>query len=532
MGQLALNVPDNALPPPGPFMLGRFPAHVHPLLLAGLSSASSINPTAGFLAATSRARRKLRMAPVALGLSTVSGSSTRKLVLGAGAAVSSIPGVDASGLRPGPLLQIPPIPNEPGAKETAIEMPYRVIVSPHKGAAWAHAKEPVTSPATSRTELWHTRLGLRSGDAIIEGPHPRNTLRAVWTDTVAGLPATPQMPSPSDSKVEIPTHSNVPFRMSLDDFDRHNVVHLSSNFRLTDPNNPNAKFEPDPLSVENFMLSSLGAWMDTRGAWATPQPPGLSVEEWRHRATMGRDHFVRVVYAGFLFPFGHRASLVKITERKFHEDEPDQPAYLRQRMFIVVREPVRTFGSSGLKTSGLGGGLDGLSYDRMMPFEAVRITTLVSPNLDPPENSEVLPGVKQSCFWPHVGHQPFRFHLVATDIDGNRAEWTLPLIFIGKEITDAEFSQPESTPIRTVAEKYEAAVDRTEIDLHGQKVAFAESAAPDDTAFETDTLTWGVQIPEDSVYDNLDWRKPRFYPVVRKAAERSKAQAFVALISC
>ena len=81
-----------------------------------------------------------------------------------------------------------------------------------------------------------------------------------------------------------------------------------------------------PLDVDLLALSSLGAWLDSRGAWPFRQPTGLSVEEWRHRATLGRDHYVRVVYAGFLFPFGHRASVVKITERQFHgETGPATP---------------------------------------------------------------------------------------------------------------------------------------------------------------------------------------------------------------
>ena len=88
------------------------------------------------------------------------------------------------------------------------------------------------------------------------------------------------------------------------------------------------------------MLTALGGWLDSRGAW---EPPGLSVEEWVHRAAMARDHYVRVVYRGFLFPFGHRVSLVKVSERKFHngkateEQVPGNTAYLRQRLFIVDR---------------------------------------------------------------------------------------------------------------------------------------------------------------------------------------------------
>ena len=71
------------------------------------------------------------------------------------------------------------------------------------------------------------------------------------------------------------------------------------------------------------MLTALGGWLDSRVLFETLPDGGLTIEEWKHRAALGRDHEVKVVYAGFLLPFGHRASLVKITERKFAPGRPD-----------------------------------------------------------------------------------------------------------------------------------------------------------------------------------------------------------------
>ena len=101
----------------------------------------------------------------------------------------------------------------------------------------------------------------------------------------------------------------------------------------------------------------------------------VDLEAWTHRAAMGRDYYVRVIYAGFLFPFGHAASLIKVTERKF-EDIPEnkgRAAYLRQRFFIVVREPVKTYPGSQQRHEG-----------RDFPFTQVEILTRVTPNLDQP----------------------------------------------------------------------------------------------------------------------------------------------------
>ena len=38
---------------------------------------------------------------------------------------------------------------------------------------------------------------------------------------------------------------------------------------------------------------------------------------WSHIVSMGRDQHVQTVERGFLFPFGFRANVVTVTERKF-----------------------------------------------------------------------------------------------------------------------------------------------------------------------------------------------------------------------
>ena len=66
---------------------------------------------------------------------------------------------------------------------------------------------------------------------------------------------------------------------------------------------------------------------------------------------------MRVVYEGVLLPWGHRAALVKISERRFHNDVEGNPAFLRQRMFIVVRQPHLAYTAPGLKNAA-GGSLE------------------------------------------------------------------------------------------------------------------------------------------------------------------------------
>ena len=82
----------------------------------------------------------------------------------------------------------------------------------------------------------------------------------------------------------------------------------------------------------------------------------LDLSQWAHVAAQGRDHYVRIVYEGHLKELGNRASLVKVTERRF-EPAPDTGApvaYLRQYMYIVVREPEKDYRDAGLQNDGRG----------------------------------------------------------------------------------------------------------------------------------------------------------------------------------
>ena len=70
---------------------------------------------------------------------------------------------------------------ETTATETAIEAPFRLILSPHAYSAWAHSPKPVVSQRTGRSELWHTRLAVRKeGEAPDEKNQGYRTVRAIW----------------------------------------------------------------------------------------------------------------------------------------------------------------------------------------------------------------------------------------------------------------------------------------------------------------------------------------------------------------
>lgn len=351
---------------------------------------------------------------------------------------------------------------KPKEYHTAIEAPYRLILSPHVYSGWAHSLKPVTH--NGRTELWHTRLGVRkSTGAIDEHDDYYRTVRAVWS------PDFQENPTPG------PASTNTPFRMSLNARDRHELVHLSANFQYPvgdkKKNNP-----PEPVGVDSLMLSALGAWMNTRGTWEPP--PDTSIEEWRHRGTMGRDHYVRVVYKGFLFPFGNRAALIKITERKIKKfGRHGYIAYMYQRMYIVVRKPVMEYPALSQPYSG-----------RRTPFRTMRLTTLITPNLDQPDQGiSKIGSYGDEAFWPVVDGEDFLFNVVAEDWDGNQIEFSTPLAFVNnKKAFDYSVTQ-------AVLGTYNA--NRNTRDVYGQTIAYAPSEKTGDTAFETDYVQFTADVP-------------------------------------
>ena len=353
------------------------------------------------------------------------------------------------------LTNNPPAPKVtlPAAHHTAIEAPYRLYLSPDQMGTWTHALEPIEH--NQWTELWHTRLGSSRQDG-----DPR--VRAVW--------------SPDFIPNTVQPHSDVPFRMSLDGRDRNEIVHLTSNYYLP-------SFTPTPVDTERIMLSTLGAWLKLQGDWEPPSfgsgQGSLTVMQWRHVTTMARDHYVRVLYAGYLFPFGHRAVLVKVTERKFRYREdaetPGHIAYLLQRRFIMVRQPTRSYSH------------------RESPFRTVTLKTRITPNLqDPTDPESKIMSPDEEFFWPRVlssgGFIDFPFHLEATDWEGRTVEFTAPLPFISKNV--------DELPLVTNAVSYYQTISvtnpRRQRDFDGQSVAFAPPDKTDDTTLETSAISFGV----------------------------------------
>jgi hypothetical protein len=280
-------------------------------------------------------------------------------------------------------------PYEPGSQLTALELPYRLVTSPVGATRWTHRDVPKVFDG--RHELWHTRL---TGGATSLGNRGRDfpaTVRAIWSDDhalgVAGSPF------PDFNTIVAPPR---PFRMALDALDRKMLVQLQADYALRRDNGASA-YLPRAAKADRLILTPLGGLLDLEGNWAT-RPDGVDLEQWRHLASMGRDHYVRVVYRGFLMPFGHAASLVKVTERVFEPSDAAMPlarrvAVLRQRFFVVVRERVKAFTGSYHVDGG-----------RTFPFTEVELLTRVTPQPPPARGGQARRGEREADL-RHLGRE-------------------------------------------------------------------------------------------------------------------------------
>jgi hypothetical protein len=413
-------------------------------------------------------------------------------------------------LRPGLEAQIVllPPPAPPKKEElpnlTAIEAPYRLFLSPSPMGGWMHAQKPIL--LNGRTELWHTRLGVRKQDSqgrwwVDESDRWYRTLRAIWSPDYVDDP-NPNVYKKSD-----------PFLMSLKAPDRQELVHLMADAQLDTAGWPSRVARAD-----RFMLTSLGAWMSLR--YASDRVAPLNLIGWRHDAMMGRDQYVKVVRLGYLFPLGHKALLVTVTERTIEKVGQDIVAVLRQRQFIEVREPIKTYPAPGQQSAP--------SQGRTFPYTSVRLTSLITPALDLPTPPQAaFNGISPDlAFWPYVAGQPFRFGVIGEDFAGQSSEFSIPLVFLMASVAEdpalvQRVIDPDGPgPLRGYSDD---PAQRNVAGLSGQKIAFAPSRPSGETILETVDLAFGAEMPSAQTVPSLKNVQPAFYPTVDRSGIRIPA---------
>jgi hypothetical protein len=276
------------------------------------------------------------------------------------------------------------------------------------------------------------------------------------------------------------------------------------------------------VKADRLMLTALGAWIDSDGIWeGNDKPHGNDLLEWRQRGTLGRDHYVKIVREGHLFPFGHPAVFVKISERKFNFNTGGQlGAYLRTRFFLVVRRPLKTYTSESAGPLAPGQQHKG----RAFPFRSVRFTTLVTPDLDTPSAYVPMdPADSEETWIAKVGVKPFLLHAVATDWGGLVSEFATGVVFVPGSVA----FQPLQATVGNVITKWNSTPetglqDRT---FDGQRVNFAEIAPKADTSLPANVVTFGAEGPlgGTSIANLKLLDQSPFYPTVSDAEVRLAA---------
>ncbi|MEU6963762.1 hypothetical protein [Streptomyces chrestomyceticus] len=407
--------------------------------------------------AAARAMALVRLLRTATELTVRFGPETARALAEATGAVAEETEAGAPAVAAGPQDPLA----DPARPRTGIELPYRLYLSPSQKGRWIHrGRIPAPEPG-ARVPLWHTRL-----DA--------GTVRAVWNRERGGDPGAPYA-----------------FRQALEPDDRRDIVDLTTGAGLIEPDG--SPYVPQPVAVRLLMLSTAGGWLDGLGSWPR-RPRGVSLSEWRHRAAMGRDHYVRVMREGFLCPFGHKAVHVRVTERKF---DASQAAYLIQREFVVVRQPLRTYDPKTALPTGPEPTSDLANV--LFPFTSVRLDTVETPNLVPPAD-------RRKFFPATPAERPFHFKVTAVDHGGNTVEFRTPLLFLDETLATgaglaaavAEYNALDRNPPTAAAGPGATAVEHpveASADLLGQSVALAPVLRPDDTRLDVTRMVWGMAAP-------------------------------------
>lgn len=445
-------------------------------------------------------------------------------------------------VRPGAITRAGSTLAAPEPDHTQLEMPWWMFISPLPDGRWAHARSPVIHQG--RTELWHTGLVEGDGDPGTSPVGPSH-IRAVWARDVGfgGYQSNPNAPALSYGEGDDLADgvAGVPFRGPLAPADRADIVVSSA----VDGANgrPGPGYLARAVDVDLLMLTSMGGYLDATGSWPAGLPTlagasGTSLESWRHRMSLGRDHYVRVVRKGYLYPFGHRASLIKVTERKFANiaiTEGTVPiqrrvAYLFQRYYVVVREPAKVYPAPGQPDGG---------WEN--PFTRIRITSLTTPVIDPPQHdyAQPIPDVQAlQVFTPTVGGAPFRFHMQGTDRAGRTHSFTaaapfvlLDLAFDAKPDPGSAEGAMESMEATYVAEDPEGPLRAS--DLGAQKVflvdpsVLPDPASPDVAEAPVLQLSW-KPVAGGHTQGDPDIDQPAFFPAIdyaRLSLESAEALA-------
>lgn len=399
--------------------------------------------------------------------------------------------INLAPLQPSPLNRQTKLPTEQKAIQTTKKTPVQTkTISGIKVAvpAYRNYKNIVSSvtlkiPANlvlkqgQLFELWHSRMGIKlaSGEVDESALNQLKTIRMLWSKWAdAKILQTIDRNPPN-----IP--SNIP-----DPQDLHNLVHLTSNYINLKDEDTNEKISPKPVKASQLMLSSLGAWFNYEFI-ESRMVEHIPLVAWLHRATMGRDQYIKIVNRGYLFPFGHKAVLIEISERQIKMINNVSTAVMISKSFIQVKQPELFYGK------------DQISDFVPFPFQRVELKDLekqISKKYF--HNSDFIELYKISD-----PSKPDPFKIEVDDASGQKIRMEIPLVFVygAKDTYDFIVDHYSSSDWSYF----------TSSATH-RPMAFARSLVPGDTTFETQNIQFSARKISFSI------NKVDFYPIINEAS--------------
>ncbi|MGO9583814.1 MAG: hypothetical protein ACLP36_13530 [Acidimicrobiales bacterium] len=372
------------------------------------------------------------------------------------------------------------LPAAPDPLHTALEIPWQLWLTPLEHGTWHHSVSPVTF--NKLTELWHTRLGAGAFEPPAVTPH----LKAFWAP---GYPGTALAALPGD-----------PWLMSLLPENRLDIVTLTTGRSAGDA----------PLDVDLLLLSALGASVNIQGSWNPGPNSPVDLSAWWHRASIGRDSYVRVVITGYLFPWGNRASRIIISDREIQVNANGEAvAYLVQKQYIAVKQPQITYAGDPDEPDG----------GRGNPIRSLLVKTVTTPPIDFDHKADMAiqvptstPGTYYSTddvLWVRSGGEDVAFSFVGTDTEGRDVDFTTGVIWVSSTFVQG------LADMKQVATAYRAAAaSRRSPSFGGSLFAFADTVGgtPGSTAQHVNTYGLTAFVAEN--------QRGNFYPGLDSATVR------------
>ena len=238
-------------------------------------------------------------------------------------------------------------PGRPGRRQTALELPYRLLLTTVEGATWVGAGRAPNRAGP--VALWQVALAAAPGAGLA-------AVRAAWT---------PDLDRPTD-----------PFPLNaLSSAARREIVQMTGDPRillaaqasdLSETENTTLaqiQAEAAAMPVERLTLTALGGDLRIRRVWQFPTisfrlqqliygddaplagDRVFALKRWEHDAVLGRDHRVQTLTEGRLFPLQHRTMRGVLSERALRPTPGanDATAYIAQRAMLSFVERERHY---------------------------------------------------------------------------------------------------------------------------------------------------------------------------------------------